>query len=162
MKIDSIIIHCSDSPDDMDVRFEQINKWHKERGFKTDRPGLHCGYHWIVCRDGVIEMGRDENMVGAHTEGWNERALGICWAGRSKLDVEQRESLLILTLHKIVTYGLDILDVYGHFECNPGLKTCPNFHLPGTYESMNQFRKELKRRYDKMEVKMRQSFASVK
>ena len=49
---DYFIIHCSATKPSMDIGFEEINRWHKERGW------LQCGYHFIIRRNGVIEDGR--------------------------------------------------------------------------------------------------------
>ena len=32
-KINKIVIHCTDSPDSMDIGFREINEWHQKRGF---------------------------------------------------------------------------------------------------------------------------------
>ena len=48
----------------MDIGFEEINQWHRQRGW------LSCGYHFIIIRrSGVIEDGRTTDAVGAHCRG---------------------------------------------------------------------------------------------
>lgn len=39
------------------------------------------GYHYVIRRDGSIEKGRPDDMVGAHTSGQNANSLGICYEG---------------------------------------------------------------------------------
>ena len=63
-KIEKIILHCTDSPDHMNIGFKEINQWHKERGWLS-KSGISCGYHWIVKRNGKIEAGRPEKMLEA-------------------------------------------------------------------------------------------------
>jgi hypothetical protein len=53
----TIIVHHSDS-NGGDV--ETIRGWHKEKGY------LDIGYHFVVLRDGVVQVGRPVEKVGAH------------------------------------------------------------------------------------------------
>ena len=80
-EINTFIIHCSDTYPDMDIGVEEIRRWHKERGWSD------IGYHYVIRRNGKIEEGRNDGIVGAHAKGMNENSLGICMVGgKSKLD----------------------------------------------------------------------------
>jgi N-acetylmuramoyl-L-alanine amidase len=126
-----IFLHCSDSPDDRDIGVKEIEQWHLERGFRE------IGYHHVVRRNGIIEVGRYENgdgvligaEIGAHAKGHNADSLGICWVGRDKMTPEQRTSLFKLLASLLKLHGLDVDDVYGHYEVDPK-KTCPNVVMP--------------------------------
>ena len=72
---DYLIIHCSATKPSMDIGFEEINQWHRQRGW------LSCGYHFIIRRNGVIEDGRTTDAVGAHCRGKNHNSIGICMVG---------------------------------------------------------------------------------
>ena len=61
-KINSLIIHCSDTDDDLDLRAQDIHKMHL--GFGWD--GI--GYHKIICKNGDVENGRPEYWVGVKIE----------------------------------------------------------------------------------------------
>lgn len=126
--IKKLIIHCSDSPDSLNIGFREINQWHKEKGWLDTKSDVSCGYHWIVKRNGKVEAGRPEASVGSHCYGQNRESIGICWVGRDKLDPRQDEALRKLCLRIMKTYGLKIGDVYGHCEFNEG-KTCPNMNM---------------------------------
>lgn len=52
-----------------------IHEWHLNRGFSG------IGYHFLVRKDGTIERGRAENLVGAHAAGNNSNSIGICFEG---------------------------------------------------------------------------------
>ena len=54
----------------------QIDSWHRERGFK-----LGIGYHYVVRRDGQVEPGRPEFLVGAHCLNHNSHSIGVCYEG---------------------------------------------------------------------------------
>ena len=81
-RIDEIIIHCSATTADKDIRSKDITQMHLKRGWSDN------GYHYIICRDGVIEYGRDldkdgdiDEETGAHAFGWNAHSIGICLVG---------------------------------------------------------------------------------
>lgn len=123
--ISKIIVHCSDSPDDKDLGFVEINSWHEDRGWKSPA-GISCGYHYIIRRNGVIECGRLIDEIGAHARGHNTPSIGICLIGRQEFDEKQFESLRRLVASLLDRYPNFI--VYGHRDFNSG-KTCPNFDV---------------------------------
>lgn len=127
--IDSIVVHCTDSPDDKDVGAREIDLWHKAQGWKC------IGYHYVVRRDGRIENGRHESEVGSHAKGFNKYSLGVVWVGRDEQTKPQRESLLRVVTNLMRKHKVGINRVFGHCEINPG-KSCPNI-------SMSDFRDEL-------------------
>lgn len=73
--IDTIIIHHSATPPDMNIGAEKIRDWHIERGFND------IGYHEVIRPDGRIEAGRNRNEPGAHCKGHNRNSVGICMVG---------------------------------------------------------------------------------
>lgn len=74
-----LIIHCSATPEGKDYTVEDIDQWHKARGFNCQ--GIHIGYHYVIYRDGTIHQGRPESMVGAHCQNHNAHSIGICYIG---------------------------------------------------------------------------------
>ena len=62
-KIDLIIIHCSATPEGKDFRAADIDRWHRQQGFKS------IGYHFVVYRDGSVHAGRPIDQQGAHCKG---------------------------------------------------------------------------------------------
>ena len=72
---DFIAIHCSATRPSQQVDVEDIRKWHKAKGWED------IGYHFVITRAGRVQKGREEDRVGAHVEGYNSRALGICLVG---------------------------------------------------------------------------------
>lgn len=120
-QINTVIIHCSDTPADMDVSAEEIRRWHvEERGFDD------IGYQWVIRRDGSIEKGRDEKTVGAHAYGHNARSIGICMVGgrpTCNFTAAQWESLDKLVSDIDLRYpGVRVI---GHNDVSG--KTCPTF-----------------------------------
>lgn len=133
--INKIIIHCTDSPDSLDIGFKDINAWHKENGWISKTSCVSCGYHYIVKRNGKVEVGRMEEEVGAHCYRHNKRSIGVVWVGRKDIDSKQYKTLKRLVRQLIDKYGLRPDDVYAHKELDyrDTKKTCPNL-------DMNKFR----------------------
>ena len=124
-QITLIIIHCSAVRPDQTSSVAQIDTWHRQRGFH-----LGIGYHYVVRRDGQIESGRPEYMVGAHCKNHNAHSIGVCYEGG--LDIRgqpadtrteaQKASLrrLLEDLHQRYPKAL----IVGHHDLNPQ-KACP-------------------------------------
>ena len=70
-----LVIHCAATRPSQDISAEDIDRWHKEKGFDK------IGYHYFIKRNGNIENGRLETETGAHAYGYNSKSLGICLAG---------------------------------------------------------------------------------
>ena len=123
--ISLIIIHCSAVRPDQDSSAAQIDTWHRRQGWK-----LGIGYHYVVRRNGEIEPGRPEYMIGAHCKNHNAHSLGICYEGG--LDIRgqpadtrteaQKASMrqLLEVLHRRYPCAV----IVGHHDLNP-LKACP-------------------------------------
>ena len=74
--ISLIIIHCSAVRPWRQSGVAEIDRWHRQRGFKYG-----CGYHFVVRRDGTVETGRPLELVGAHCQFHNYHSLGVCYEG---------------------------------------------------------------------------------
>ncbi len=129
MKPKGIIVHCSDS--NWGSAFE-IDKWHRQRGFDC------IGYHFVIQNgyntsnsyidilDGMIEVGRSPNKLGAHAKGYNNY-LGICLIGKKDFTENQFNNLKILINSLCTLYDLPKDRVIGHYDVSS--KTCPNFNV---------------------------------
>ena len=71
-----IVIHCSAVTPDQQSSAAQIDSWHRQRGYH-----LGIGYHYVIRRNGEIEPGRPEWMVGAHCLNHNKYSIGVCYEG---------------------------------------------------------------------------------
>jgi N-acetylmuramoyl-L-alanine amidase len=74
---DFIAIHCADTKEKQDIGVKEIREWHKA----PPRGWADVGYHYVIRRDGTVELGRPLFAVGAHVEGYNSRSVGICLVG---------------------------------------------------------------------------------
>lgn len=135
--INAIIIHCADTPNGALWHAEDIDDWHRERGFNrrldlsltnVSRELHHIGYHYVIETTGHIVRGRALNEVGAHARGHNLDSIGICLVGRDAYTIDQWHALKTLVSGLRQRFGPHI-DVLGHYELNAA-KTCPGFDVP--------------------------------
>ncbi len=136
-KITLIVVHCSAVRPDQSSSAAQINTWHLRRGWK-----LGIGYHYVVRRNGTIEEGRPEWMVGAHCKNHNEHSIGVCYEGglnsRGQPEDTRTEAQkaamrkLLAQLHQRYPGAL----IVGHHDLNPQ-KACPCIkNVVGEYKSL--------------------------
>lgn len=132
-KLENIIVHCSDSEWGS---AREITKWHLVRGFRT------IGYHFVIlnsnilsnfslsCLDGSIELGREldgdslveENEIGAHTLGYNDKSIGICGIAKKGWTHSQELSLIQLLKCLCKKFQIPPEKVLGHCETESGRK----------------------------------------
>lgn len=74
-KITHIVVHYSATFEDQNLTRDDIDVMHKVRGWRK------VGYHYVIRRDGTVEVGRAEHEVGAHVGGQNTGKIGICCIG---------------------------------------------------------------------------------
>ena len=121
-----LVIHCSAVKPDQTSAAAQIDTWHrKDRHYK-----FGIGYHYVIRRDGSIEPGRPEWMVGAHCLNHNAHSIGICYEGG--LDIrgqpadtgtdKQKAAMrwLLRQLHRAYPRAV----IVGHHDLDPQ-KACP-------------------------------------
>ena len=128
-----IIVHCSAVRPDQTSSAAQIDSWHRERGFK-----LGIGYHYVVRRNGQIEAGRPEYMVGAHCVNHNAHSIGVCYEGGLDIRGQPADTrteaqkavlhTLLERLHRRYPRAL----IVGHHDLNPH-KACPCFDAAKEY-----------------------------
>lgn len=125
--IDKIILHCSATPPTQDIGAGDIRRWHKARGWAD------IGYHYVIRRDGSLEVGRDEAKVGAHVKGHNQGSLGICLVGGTTLAGEPMynftgaQMVRLKALMRTLMARHKSARVHGHNEFSD--KACPTFDV---------------------------------
>jgi len=131
--IRKIIVHCTATEEGRDFHADDVNRWHKYRGFSK------IGYHWLVCIDGSIEQGRDEEEQGAHTKGQNAHSIGVCYVGglRGGKPCDTRTTAQKEALGRLIA-GLKRrypgATVHGHREF--AAKACPCFDARAEYAGL--------------------------
>ena len=137
-KIDTLVIHCSDSLQGRGDNAVTIDRWHEERGFKRTYKGqeYHIGYHYVILEDGSIEVGRPLEISGAHARGYNTSSIGICLIGKHEFTEKQFISLGTLVSGMAEQFSISNENIKGHYQVDTHGKTCPNFDIA---EFMNKY-----------------------
>lgn len=140
-RTDYIVIHCSATPASRDIGAADIDTMHKGQGWQG------IGYHFVIRRNGRVEVGEDLKKVGSHVQGFNSVSVGVCMVGglgkdgkgENNFTPEQWDSLedLILLLRKSYPEAT----IVGHRDMSPDLnkdgvvkqnewmKECPSFSV---------------------------------
>jgi len=137
--IDTLVVHCTATPEGKAFTVADIRKMHLARGFSD------IGYHYLVYLDGSVHEGRPVEKIGAHVEGHNTGSIGISYVGgitakgaaKDTRTPEQKEGL-----RRILTELADrfpIKRILGHRDFSPDknhngkvdswerIKECPCF-----------------------------------
>lgn len=125
--INEIIIHCSATPEGRDYTVADIDRWHRQRGFRQ------IGYHYVIYRDGSIHIGRPIEQIGAHCTGHNTNSIGICYIGGTDARGQPKDTRTQAQRNALRDLIQQLLDTYtnatihGHREFTP--KACPCFDV---------------------------------
>lgn len=146
-EIDAIIIHCSATQEGENFTAKDVDRWHRERGFKS------IGYNYVILLDGIIERGRVDNIPGAHCPGYNDHSIGVCYIGgldkngRSKDTRTPAQKKALNHLIQELCNRYPIIEVLGHRDTSPDLngngiiekwewiKECPCFDVRDEFET---------------------------
>lgn len=136
--ITHLVVHYSATFEDQNLTVKDIDKMHKARGWKG------VGYHYVIRRDGVVEKGRPDNVVGAHVAGQNSGKIGICCIGGCNRatgpdkGVDNRTPAQIkaqIALIKTLLARYPKAKVVGHRDLAP--TQCPGFDVIPWWKSVN-------------------------
>lgn len=144
---DFIVIHCSATRPNADIGAREIRQWHMSKGWSD------IGYHFVIRRSGLVEVGRPLSEEGAHVRGFNNRSVGVCLVGglmpdgsaadlTCPLEFDSFTGEQVKSAHAVVNLLRKIYpkaEVLGHRDLSPDkdkdgkvekhewLKTCPGF-----------------------------------
>ena len=147
-QVTELYIHCSGTPNGKSVSINEIDAWHRERGFvaramdyrRKQNPDLsHIGYHFVISPNGACATGRHLDEMGQHVQGHNLHSIGICLIGTDQFT---RAQWIML---RATVWAMDRrylgLKHFGHRDASPDLdgdgtvephewiKTCPGFSV---------------------------------
>lgn len=95
-----LIVHCSATAPTLDIGVQEIDLQHRQRG------SFMIGYHFVIRRNGRLEIGRDVTQPGAHAPRYNQCSIGICLVGGSSAKDEEQNNFTpaqLSTLHLLLT-----------------------------------------------------------
>lgn len=119
----------------MDVGAKDIRQWHMQPKAKGGLGASDIGYHWVIRRNGTVEKGRAEDLVGAHEPSRNRNSVGICMVGGvNQKDFRVAENNFTpeqwISLEKLIA-GIQKrypkTKIMGHRDCPNVKKACPSF-----------------------------------
>lgn len=135
-----IIVHHSASSRDH-TNIDQINAWHKARGFPQSSLGYYVGYHYVIFPDGKVFQARNDLEIGAHAktaDGMNFKSIGICLAGNyetEELTIGNLDALKNLTDRLCMKYAIPHINIRGHRDVSQ--TACPGNNL---YKFIKEYR----------------------
>lgn len=129
-RTDFIAVHCSATKPSQDIGRADIDRWHRAQGWNG------IGYHYVIRRDGTLEVGRPLEAVGSHVQGYNEVSVGICLAGGVAEDGKTSEDNFTPAQKNTLAKAVRILlneypkaTVQGHRDFPKVAKACPSFDV---------------------------------
>lgn len=132
--IKEIIVHCTATQAGRNFKIEDIDRWHRERGFNS------IGYHYVIYLDGTVHTGRPVEKIGAHCLGHNKHSVGVCYVGgldASGAPADTRTDAQKTSLRafiKDLKRRFPSATVHGHREF--AAKACPCFDAKKEYENV--------------------------
>ena len=125
---DYIVIHCAATKASMDIGLTEIRKWHVQ-----DNGWRDVGYHYIIRRNGEVELGRSIRDTGAHAAGYNHKSVSVCMVcgmaedNSAEANFTAQQWTALLDLVKQLKSNYPDADVIGHNEISE--KECPSFDV---------------------------------
>lgn len=147
-QITELVLHCSATKEGKNVTVADIDRWHRERGFKK------IGYHYVIYLDGSIHTGRGLEEVGAHVTGHNATTIGICYvggldaSGNPKDTRTPEQKAAIVYLLESLREKFPKARICGHRDFSPDkngngkiepneyIKACPCFDAAAEYKNI--------------------------
>jgi len=129
-----LVVHCAATKPSQDIGVAEIRQWHTDPA-PAGRGWSDVGYHYVIRRDGSVEQGRHDALVGAHVEGHNLTSVGICLVGgidergapAANYTEAQWRSLhgLLVSLRS----RFPTAEICGHRDFPGVTKACPSFDV---------------------------------
>lgn len=132
--INLIVVHCTATEEGKDYSVAEIRRWHLKRGFSD------IGYHYLIGIDGKLHEGRNVNISGAHTSGYNAHSIGVCYVGgldknhKAKDTRTPAQKATLLRLLKDLKKMYPKATIHGHREY--ANKACPCFDARAEYKDL--------------------------
>lgn len=133
-QINEIIVHCTATKEGQNFKVEDINRWHKQRGWNM------IGYHYVVYLDGTIHQGRSEDQIGAHCLKHNTNSIGVVYVGGLDANGKPKDTRTEAQkqgLRKLLTElkrKYPKATIHSHKDFAP--KACPSFDATKEYKDV--------------------------
>lgn len=128
-RTDFIVVHTTATPEGKDLDVKAIDRMHRDRGFTG------IGYHFIIKLDGTIQLGRPQEMVGAHVEGHNSNSVALSYIGGVTAEGKAKDTRTPAQVVAMTDLIRDLMKEYpnatvlGHRDFPKVRKDCPCFDV---------------------------------
>jgi N-acetyl-anhydromuramyl-L-alanine amidase AmpD len=128
-RVDYLVVHCSATPPRLNWTAKDIDRVHRQQGW------LSIGYHFVIRRDGTVDIGRPETAQGSHARGVNDRSLGICLVGgvddkgRADDNFTPEQFASLRALLRQLKAKHPAAKIIGHRDVPGTRKACPSFDV---------------------------------
>ncbi|NBN64121.1 N-acetylmuramoyl-L-alanine amidase [Pannonibacter tanglangensis] len=137
--VDTIVVHCSATPEGRPVDVQTIRRWHLARGWSD------IGYHFVIDLSGRVHTGRPIAQIGAHVAGHNAGSIGICYVGGVDANLKPKDTRTIQQKHALRELIASLCEEYpsiktvcGHRDFAGVKKACPSFDARAEYGAIPQ------------------------
>lgn len=133
-----LMLHCSATPENRNIRPEDIRRWHESRWGKGA-----IGYRTVITLDGQAHRMREANLdkwvqpeeMTWGAKGYNSVSHHICYIGGTDKfgnPKDTRTAAQEKTLLEVVQFYIEKINpeikIIGHYATS--LKACPSFNVP--------------------------------
>ena len=128
-RTDFIVVHTTATPEGRDLDVKAIDRMHRDRGFTG------IGYHFIIKLDGTVQLGRPQEMVGAHVEGHNSNSVALSYIGGVTAEGKAKDTRTPAQVVAMTDLIRDLMKEYpnatvlGHRDFPKVRKDCPCFDV---------------------------------
>lgn len=144
-EINLAVVHCSATPIKQHVNAAVIRGWHTDK--INGRGWSDIGYHFVILREGGLEIGRPLSRAGAHVKGHNDNSVGICLVGgltengQPENNFTDAQLTTLRALLAMLQFEHPDIEICGHRDLSPDidgdgeveewewLKSCPCFNV---------------------------------
>lgn len=124
-----LIVHCSATAPTLDIGVQEIDLQHRQRG------SFMIGYHFVIRRNGKMEVGRDVTQPGAHAPRYNQCSIGICLVGGASTKDEPENNFTPAQLSTLYVLLTDLrvkfsrAEIIGYRDLPRTMSTSPSFDV---------------------------------
>lgn len=133
-----VVVHATDTTKDMEVNYDVLKAWDV-----TERGLSEVGYHFIILRDGSLQVCRPISVDGVHSlKGHNENSIGIAFVGGllgNRSNREAKRSSRSFSMEQFNTFDTFMKafytvvpggQVWGHNDIDHTRRSDPHFNVP--------------------------------
>lgn len=133
-----VVVHATDTTKDMEVNYDVLKAWDV-----TERSLSEVGYHFIILRDGSLQVCRPISVDGVHSlKDHNENSIGIAFVGGllgNRNNREAKRSSKSFTMEQFNTFDTFMRAFYtvvpggqawGHNDIDHTRRSDPHFNVP--------------------------------